>query len=64
MMSIGAAHERPRRSAANPRGFEAGRSQREKPGRRLGLTWTQVRSPEGVFTGIEVTSEPLAAHGD
>ena len=29
-----------------------------EPGRRLGLTWTQVGWPEGAATQIEVTFEP------
>jgi hypothetical protein len=31
---------------------------RGEPGERLGLTWTQVGWPDGVFTDIEVTFEP------
>ena len=41
-------------------GFEAGRVTAWEPGERLGLTWTQVGWPDGVFTDIEVTFEPAA----
>ena len=39
-------------------GFEAGRVTVWEPGRRLGLTWTQVGWPDGVATDIDVTFEP------
>jgi uncharacterized protein YndB with AHSA1/START domain len=41
-------------------GFEAGRVTAWEPGRRLGLTWTQVGWPAGVTTDIVVTFEPVA----
>jgi uncharacterized protein YndB with AHSA1/START domain len=41
-------------------GFEVGRVTVWEPGQRLGLTWTQVGWPEGVFTDIEVSFEPAA----
>jgi uncharacterized protein YndB with AHSA1/START domain len=41
-------------------GFEAGRVTAWEPGRRLGMTWTQVGWPPGVTTDIEVTFEPAA----
>ncbi len=41
-------------------GFEIGRVTAWEPGRRLGLTWTQVGWPEGVSTDVEVTFEPVA----
>lgn len=42
-------------------GFEVGRVTAWEPGRRLGLTWTQVGWPDGVATDIDVTFEPVAA---
>ena len=39
-------------------GFEAGRVTVWEPGRRLGLTWTQVGWPDGVATDIDVSFEP------
>jgi uncharacterized protein YndB with AHSA1/START domain len=42
-------------------GFEAGRVTAWEPGRRLGLTWTQVGWPSGVSTDIEITFEPMGS---
>jgi uncharacterized protein YndB with AHSA1/START domain len=42
-------------------GLEVGRVTTWEPGRRLGLTWTQIGWPEDVFTDIEVTFEPADA---
>ena len=46
-------------NAATDTGFEAGRVTVWEPGRRLGLTWTQVGWPDGVSTDVEVSFEPL-----
>jgi uncharacterized protein YndB with AHSA1/START domain len=40
-------------------GFEVGRVTAWEPGRRLGLTWTQVGWPPGTSTDVEVTFEPV-----
>ena len=39
-------------------GMEVGRVIAWEPGRRLGLTWTQVGWPQGATTELEVTFEP------
>jgi hypothetical protein len=40
-------------------GFEVGRVTVWEPGRRLGLTWTQVGWPPDVSTDVEITFEPV-----
>ena len=39
-------------------GTEVGRVTTWEPGRRLGLTWTQVGWPPGASTELEITYEP------
>jgi uncharacterized protein YndB with AHSA1/START domain len=44
-------------------GMEVGRVTAWEPGRRLGLTWSQVGWPAGATTDLEITFEPAEQGG-